>query len=249
MRPRVDVIVAAAAAGAAAVLAASQPPTIIGALLGVPLMLIAPGYALSRALLPGRFAGPAERATAALGLSLAFLVLAAVTMHAAGVPLSRRSWAAVVGAATVVATAVAAWRAPAPAVAGRLPRVRGARLLLTLVALVLLADAVVIARRPLAPPRGVPGYTQLWLIRTGRQAELGVHSYELAPAGYRLDLIVNGRVARRWPDIMLATGEGWSTAVRLAGSRIEARLYRADRPQQMYRHVRMAVPRSAPARS
>lgn len=101
-----------AGAGVAALLAAIVE--VIGApqaariVLGLPLVLILPGFAAVCATVPGRELSWGERALASLGGSLAISVCVSVLLAATPIGLSRGSAAAVLGVGTAF-LALLAW--------------------------------------------------------------------------------------------------------------------------------------------
>jgi uncharacterized membrane protein len=102
-----------AAAGAAALLAAAaeiiSAPVAVRVLLGIPLVLILPGYVAMCAVLPGREISRVEGMLATLGASLAISTSASVLLAALPIGLSRASAAATLGVVTA-AVAIYAWR-------------------------------------------------------------------------------------------------------------------------------------------
>jgi hypothetical protein len=88
----------------------------------------------------------------------------------------------------------------------------------------------------------------MWLTPHGNGLELGIASAELDPHAYRLLVLADGRIVRQWRRIPLQTGGRWVVMLpkRIARSThgVEAYLYRLDKPNSLYRHVRIH-PRSA----
>jgi hypothetical protein len=91
------------------------------------------------------------------------------------------------------------------------------------------------------------GFTQLWLLPDASGgASLGVTSDENAAIRYDLDEVVGGRIPRRWPGLALRPGQTWQATLPAADlrgvwGRIEARLYRQDRPGTVYRYVTLWI--------
>lgn len=222
-----------------AVLATGAPAVRLPA--GVSLALLLPGYALSRAVLAPGTVTRAERATTALALSVISLIIVSLAVNLSPWELSKRSWALGAGGTTVLASGLARIRAPgrgASPVTIKLPRLRDVALLL--VSLATITTTVVLARRPLPPPKHVGGYTQLWLVPGPGGPELGVASYELRTTRYRLELMADGRPVRRWDTISLAPGRRWTVTVGDARGALDAQLYRvADTVP--YRQVHLEV--------
>jgi uncharacterized membrane protein len=102
-----------AAAGAVALLAAAaeiiDAPVAVRVVLGIPLVLILPGYLTLCAALPRREISRVEGTLATLGASLAISTCVSVLLAAIPIGLSRGSAAATLGVITV-AVAICAWR-------------------------------------------------------------------------------------------------------------------------------------------
>lgn len=242
IRRGADVLIAAALAVAAIALAAfglagSAPAAIAGSLF----VLVAPGYAAQAALFPGRAPGAGVRCMLALGLSLSFAVVGGFVLNAFPPGLTPTSWAALLGALTVAAGAVAIARrdaASTPASFPRVPHPRNAALWGA--AIVIVAAAFVMDVRSAATqPR--PGFTQLWLLPAGASVRLGVRNEERGSVTYDLRLQVGGRTVQRWPAITLKPDETWSQTFALppgtdAKGPIEADLYRGT-DTAPYRHA------------
>jgi uncharacterized membrane protein len=98
--------------GAAALLAAIAEgigaPQAVRIVLGIPLVLVLPGFAAVCAVLPGRELSWGERMLASLGASVAITLCVSVLLAATPIGLSKESAAAVLGIGTV-ALALYAW--------------------------------------------------------------------------------------------------------------------------------------------
>jgi len=215
------------------------------AVLGLCLVLVLPGYALTAALFPPGTLGPAERTLLTLGLSLVSTMLASLAADSLSLALRPLTWAGLLAAVTVGAAAIA-WRRRGEAgpqmPALNLNWVQAGTLGLAALAV---ASALFLTRVP-SSPAGLQGYTLLW-IQPGEAirppgVQLGLDSMEFAPAQYRLVVSLNGRPALEWPSIRLGPGQDWDGFAPLpiqdAGLvRVEATLYRLDSPAVVYRRV------------
>lgn len=257
-------IILIVAAGAGFVLAAPGGLPVLEMMLrvvlGVSLVLIGPGLAVTAALLPPRQLGSAEHLLAILATSIALAVVGGIVLNATPWGLQPLSWLALLGGVTAVAALFALLRLrrrrmSAAAEPGR--RHGGAsqatarpaptaRLALPLVASVLLGLAVYVARMP-APADRFQGYTTLWMVPDAKQAasgaRIGLQSAEFEQTSYRLEVRVNGQVAGQWQDLTLAPHQTWQTEIVLpagggTGIEVEALLYRSDAPRIVYRQVR-----------
>jgi hypothetical protein len=218
---------------------------VVPALLGLLLVLVLPGYALTAALLPQRALGWAERVTLTVALSLVSTMLGSLALNALSGGLRPFAWAGLLAAVTVGGCLIA-WRRRrglAPAVPEfKLNWVQGGTLGLAGLAVV---AALALTRVP-ANPAGLEGYTVLWILPSDTTqppgVRLGVNSMEFAPTEYRLLVTVDGRAALQWPAIDLGPGETWGAFAPLPNLdvrhvRVEATLYRLDNPGVVYRRV------------
>lgn len=65
------------------------------------------------------------------------------------------------------------------------------------------------------------GFTEFWLLRDENEPNgvlLGVTSGETEPVSYHLETLADGRLIESWPEIELAPGETWQTALELPDS-------------------------------
>lgn len=251
-RPPSDLIVVAALAVVCAliVLVAADVP-LLRTLGAVPLALFLPGYAIAAACLPQRSLGQVERLLISLSLSVVSTALLGLVLYWSGLRLQTATWASALALTTIVASGIA-WRRK-PAAEGEREATRPA-INLNLrdvvwigLAVVIAGAALGIARLP-SPASGVSGYTQLWLTpaNDGNTAnyQAGITSQEFATVTYHLQVMVDGRVIRDWPELPLAPGATWTSPIVLppdqlnAGS-IEAALYRLDNPNVIYRQVKL----------
>lgn len=259
-------IVLMLAAGVGFALALPGGVPVLRAILGVCLVLMGPGLAVTTALLPLKQLGSAEHVLAACATSIALTVFGGIVLNATPWGLQPLSWFALLGGVTVAAALAALVRLrririgvggrqgnAASSLRGGESSTQGvqvptARLALPMIAILLLGLAVYVARIP-APAAQFQGYTTLWMAPNGEQAapgvRIGVQSAEFEPAGYRLEVRVNGQVSGVWPDLALAPNQAWQTQVALpetdmAGMKLEALLYRNDAPRIVYRQVRFS---------
>lgn len=218
------------------------------AALGTAMALWFPGYAMSQALLPGRYLGTVERLAVSLGGSMAATALGSLLLQSLPLGLQPTSWAALLSGITLGACAIAVLR--------RAPERRETRLrpqggfdlypgLLLGTALLVTAAAFLVASAP-APAEGFEGYTVLWIRPAGESEpnafRLGVTSMEFSAASYQLRVEVGGQTLRHWPQLALRPGESLETIVvipqeLLGQGPVEARLYRLDASDQVYRQV------------
>jgi hypothetical protein len=240
-RSQADITVTAlvsAAYWAAAVLGA---PAAVMTTLGIALA-VCPGYVWAQVLLGTRVTGM-ERAAVAAGLSLALPVLGGVAINAAGIPLHRATWAGLFAGATLAGDALlfALGRTgrSGPSRRNRAPRPAAGQVAAFAAAAVIAAGAVGLSLAS-AAKQANPGFTQLWLstsVRNARVAALGVGNHQGSTARYRLLLLRHGQVSATW-NLALSDGQTWQRMIPVTGGYpIAARLYRLPDLARPYRYV------------
>jgi uncharacterized membrane protein len=248
-RKAFDLVICSALAAVAMTLALLAPEFgPLRALVALPMVLFAPGYALVAAAFPASRLGTTERLLFSLGTSLAVAALAGLLLHWTALGLRPAAWAVALGNITLVASLFALvrrWRQPASVTAHR-----GAGLSLSQggllgLALLLVVGALLIARDGAIQQRAT-GFTQLWVLPDSAAQQdsvrLGVSNRELGKVGYRLLVTSSGTIIGSWPQITLGPNEQWEATVALptaqpASTTVEALLYRLDAPEIAYRRV------------
>jgi hypothetical protein len=235
--------------GAAAALIPALPGG-VRAVLVLPLVLLLPGYALSRAVF-GRRSGAGERLVFALAMSVAVVALGGLVLNALPVLLTARSWTAFLVAVTLAAGLVAIVTRRVPTrtrtKGNGPPRVRyfpGA--LFTVAALAIFAGALVLARTPL-PARTIEGYSVLWALpdtASPRHVRVAVECKELDLTNYRLEIRSGDTLEVR--TFSLEAGQRWRAILPVEGTgdelaTFQAILYRRGEPIP-YRRVNLLLP-------
>ncbi|MDX6690060.1 MAG: hypothetical protein QOG15_1517 [Solirubrobacteraceae bacterium] len=253
MRPRswltdrADVVVVAAIACAAAAVVLLAPSlTPLRAVLGLVLVLAAPGYALVAAMFGDDRPEFAMQVVLSLALSIALCIAAALGLDVAGVELTARTFTLALSGIALVAAGVAAVRHhDRGATAYALP----APMRMWVVVLALLvgvfAGVLVVLRQPLPDP-AAEGYTALSATRPSpSKVRFTIHNQEQRAVRYHVQIIEFSRPAGRHvigrADPRLAPGHRLSDVVSTVPSGralpVKVRLYRADAPDTIYRSV------------
>jgi uncharacterized membrane protein len=218
-----------------------------------PLVLFLPGALLVSLVAPRR-PFTFEFCVLALGASLAADIVVGLVLHGVGA-LNPTGW----GAAATIMAAGALWRnrrslasfarRGAP-FASLLTRENGLRMAALAVVAALATSSVALAsygarqHRPFA-------YTELWLQpfdgASPQRVLVGVRNQEEATVRYGLELLLNDRTLVRWPQFDLANGQQRveDVPVQVAlppEGRLEARLYRLDEPNLVYRRAWLSAP-------
>jgi uncharacterized membrane protein len=251
-----DLVICSALAVVAMTVALLAPEIgLARAIVGVPLVLFAPGYALVAAAFPASRLGTIERLLFSLGASLALAGLIGLLLHWTALGMRPVAWAVALGNLTLVASLIALirrWRQsavdtvqPSPLSGFRVARMTLVESGLLGLATLLVVSALLIARDGAIRQRAT-GFTQLWVLPDrAAQADsvrLGVSNRESDDVGYRLLVTASGTIIGSWPRITLSPDEQWETTVALptalpVATTVEAVLYRLDAPETTYRRV------------
>ncbi len=211
-----------------------HPPLVIGIILALPLIFILPGYTLTQTLFRERLPAPDPFALNVLSIGLQAL-----------------SWTLSLGLITTVFALLAGVLRRKDSVKGaRIPKPR-----ITMYECILFGLAILVATlavwssivRPLEEPQ--PSFTQFWMLpakNTSCAVLIGVHSFESTSVTYRVVMTINGAQATTWPSVVLAPQAEWNRSVSIKPGTtdniyIEARLYRADKPEAVYRNVHLTL--------
>lgn len=221
---------------------------IIQLLLGLMLVLVLPGYALTEALFTPQQLSSAERLFLTLSASLAIAILGTLLLQQSGWELRMDNWLALfIGASLIGVVGVGLWRRQEEGTAAVTGRLGFQMTHLVLIGLaVILTGVAFTTARSAAPATNYQGYTILWLTPQNADApqrlQLGITSKELAPAQYKLQIKANDQVAQEWSQLELAPNQKWQATIevpaeQMAQYSLEAILYRLDQPETPYRHV------------
>jgi len=252
MRPRsLDLLSAAGLAVAAVAAVWAGAPVAVTTMLGVPLVLLAPGYVWTEVFF-GSGLGAEIRAALSVALSLTVTALGGVALYVAGVRLDRASWLALLAATTLAGAAAAAIlrarvrieprsQSPGRRAVRRISVTQGARLGL---AALIGAAAVGIAVHS-AQAQVQPAFTQLSLnqpVSAPGTARIVLGNHEQRMQQYRLVVSTDGLVSNSW-TITVADGAGWQHLMPARpGQRLAVDVYRSASGGSPYRHVAITVP-------
>ena len=219
---------------------------------GDPLSASSNGLILQPRLKIGQPFGAVDLTVFSLGLSLVIDVVTGLLLNLIPVGLQWQSWTFSLGLVTIVFALLAYVRDKSAHVQGKSAHVWH----IPLKEYALLGSALVVVALALwlaiiRPPQSQPGFTQFWMLSSTQANHscavlIGVHSFESAPATYRIQVMSNGTQAALWPSIMLTTQQEWDRVLTVSpavgGSAvIDARLYRLDRPGVIYREVHVTL--------
>lgn len=217
----------------------------VRAVVGAPLVLILPGYALLQAAFARQPLQGAEALLGSVAISVGLAVLVGFVLNGTPWGLQPRTWAVALGGVTLAAVVAARQRRRAGdhlasrPVPFRLTWRHG--LVFGLAAAVFVAAYGVAFFGSQFSPR--PGFTQLWLLpESATQVRVGIRNEEPTAMEYTLQLRADGQPVREWASIALAPGETWEMVVApsppdVGGGTVEATLYRANVRGYIYRRA------------
>lgn len=211
---------------------------------GLPLVFVAPGYALVCAVFsPDAIDGP-ERVVVTCGLSLTIAALGSLLLHWTPWGLGSEAWAGLLGGITLGCSALA-WRRrrQTPAPPARRPQIDLRSGLLLVVAAFVLVGVIGMAGVGAQTQPNTP-FTQLSMLpdpATSNAVVLRLGNFENATTGYLLQLNVAGSTVAEWSPLELQAGQQWTGTAALpavpTATTVEAVLYRLDQPNTVYRRV------------
>jgi uncharacterized membrane protein len=225
------------------------------AVLTIPLLLLLPGYVLTEALFAGGLSDAPRRLLLVPGLSLAVAVLGGLLLYLMPWGLRAEPWALFLGV-TTLAGCVAAYSRRAHQETTPSLHLRagftGEQLFVFALAILITTGALLTARVGAERQAAAP-FTEFWVLpdqSNGRSIRLGIHNAERETVTYMLEVEVLDTRAE-WSEIEVQPGETWETTFNLprpalARAPVDARLYRADRPGEVYRRGDGWLPELAP---
>jgi uncharacterized membrane protein len=224
-----DLAVVAALAVAALVVTALPFPDVLRALVCIPFVLVAPGYALGATLFPPEFISRDERATLTVAFSVAAWSIGGLILHLA-VDLDRTAWLLLGLAVTIAGVLLAQARRPGPGGrrarrSGTRPRWRALAASATpavpalVLAVAIAGVAIAIASGGQARELARAHFSSVWIVPQvdgtsdpAERIEVGIQNHEGRDADYTLKVTTKGREIEEW-DVQLDSGEAWGETV------------------------------------
>ena len=245
-------------------------PWFIGILLAVPLTFALPGYALTQALFRrkpaqrtsslilkpnlnlGRPISSIDYITLSLGLSMAVDILVGFTLNIFPVGLQAQSWILSLGVLTILFTLVALYlRRNESTKSKRILRPPITRSHTILFGLAILVGIAAIGIALVRPPTTQAYFTQFWMLpsshtTTSCAVTVGIQNLEANTKTYQVIVSMNGAPVSVWQSVPLTPKKTWERLVPIyitgnTNAYIEARLYKVDEPDTVYREVHMTV--------
>ncbi len=198
----------------------------------------------------GQPIGVTDQIALSLGLSLAIDVLVGFGLNLLPVGLQASSWALALGLLTTLFVLLLAFLRRSNIVKGtKIPRLRVTTYDYILFGLAIFVITTTVWLSIIRPTIPQSGFTQLWMLPVNQAnkscaVSIGVQSFESTSTTYRIIMTVNGSEMDAWSSINLDPQREWVLSVPITpGSNksifIEARLYRADKPDTIYRDVHL----------
>jgi uncharacterized membrane protein len=220
---------------------------ILRSLMAVLLVFVLPGRTLLAAWFPRRLAEAPGNILLTIILSIALTVMGGLLLNLLPSGLEAQTWALWLGGITLVNGVIALLRTARPSdqpVPIATPALRPGQALMIALASLMLVGAISLARGGvLSQPR--PGFTQLWILPAAEPEgiQVGVQNEEGMPLTYWLVIRQGETPVQAYYDVEVETGGTWNITVPLSpdmwsvGQPIDAQLYRADQPDNVYRSV------------
>jgi len=253
------IVVAGMALLAQVILPMAVDATWLRAVIGLPLVLMLPGYAVVVALFPGFPREPEadpdsghiswpEWWLMVLVASIVSAVILGFIINFLSVGLRTRPWTYALVCWTLLAVLVGLIRRQRhDGISGSLIfRVIGVRQAIPFTLAILITAGALTLGVVGAQRQPYPGFTQLWLLLNSAKGQgaftVGVKNQEGVTRTYRVVLGSrhHRRIFYRSSPFVLANNQSWSRVIQVRvkyDRRVVARLYRLDRPTVVYRHV------------
>ncbi len=220
-------------------------PLIVGIILAVPLVFVLPGYTLTQVLFRKQSPDPltdtakniilqprlkidqpvsaVDYIIFSLGLSLAIDVVMGFILNVFPMGLQLQSWTISLGLLTTVFALLATYRRRRH----RVKYQRRSRPRITIYEYIVLGLAIVEA------------FVAVWFS--------AIRPFETTSVTYRIMVTANGTQVTSWPSIILANQQEWDRLVSVTPATsgsilVDARLYRLDKPETVYREVHVTLP-------
>ncbi len=229
--------------------------SMVGIILGLPLIFVLPGYTLMTVLFHKSFIGPSYRLLLTFGLSLGLDILSGLFLNFFPMGLQMLSWAVLLGGETLLFCLVAMYLRRG-IVQQSIPQMQGKHT--TISNFLLFGLAVIVVFLSLwystfgATQQPRPGFTQLWMLAAnqsnnkGCAVRVGIQNLEGEPMKYQLKMKIMESLSNTWPSIELTPQQEWNQVVEIpsgiSGSgTVEAQLYRADKTDIVYRSTHITL--------
>lgn len=231
---------------------------IIGIVLALPLMFLAPGYLLIEILSQKREHDGTTYLLLSIGLSLSIDILCGFLLNFIPAGLTPTTWGIFLAALTMACALLCMvrrrrWQIPVDQRQKDLPTRYEFLLLTVIVYLVIFAFIYTTSN---IENQKNQGSTQFWLLLDNHQSHdcavlLGIESNQAATTTYQVEVKENNQYAAHWSSITLASQQKWQERLPIAINhaqtpplQIEADLYRQQEPASVYRTAQLFLTKS-----
>jgi hypothetical protein len=253
--------IALACAALASIALFSEPPALLTVLIGAPLALLAPGYALVLALFPRHTETRMRKSTRlmfSLGMSVVCNILLTLVLNFTAYGIHRVTLTAGLAAITLALSLIAIQRGNALPPATRAPEEAGWKWptavqgSVAALSIAIAAGAFTLATREAQRVQTLD-VLQLWMLPVPNQApgtvSIGVRNINAATSDYLIALDRDGYVFERFEAVSAPAGSTWVVTKTLAATDIGrgpivAQLYSASDPSVVLRRVQYALSES-----
>lgn len=221
---------------------------ILRTLMATLLIFVLPGFSTLMAWFPDRAAKAPDNILLSIALSLAITGIGGIVLNFLPGGLQAQTWALWLSGITVFnagAVLLRDIRKGDTFTIGNELAFRFPQIILLVLAGALVFGALAVARTGvIEQPR--PSFTQLWLLEDTETntMRLGLRNEEHEPLTYWLVVEQDGLPLQTYYDLQVGMGEVWETTIPLpanSAAPVEANLYLADAPQDVYRHVSLRL--------
>ncbi len=255
IRKSTDLLLIIIVTAVAAVAIMSGIKNIVRVLLAIPLVFVFPGYAVVAAMFSHKVFRFETYLVFGVALSIALTALIGLALNFTSYGLQPQIWMLLLVGITLIGCAIAILRRQiSPWFTSIEPPIRFSWGEIAMVGLAVILGffAVGVARNGVTT-EPQPGFTQLWMLppssSTSSTVNLGIRNEENNSVSYHLIISAGNNTLAEWDDIQLDPGEQWEnqiamssvTAAAQVGNEIDARLYRDNDPNTIYRSTSFAL--------
>ncbi len=228
----------------------------IGIILAFPLVFFVPGYTLAKIMLYNKSSDKTHFLILSIGLSIALSIVNGFVLNLFSFGLQATSWTVSLGLISSFFALISVYLGQRSSIQIHLTPLKSgiSRYFLVGIAVTLVVfsfwySTITIAQEP------QQGFTQFWMLPAKQQSSqscnisVGVRNFEATTTTYRIEMSINGTQAKSWTSVVLAPQQEWDQAIPVDTTAsntmyLEAQLYRADKPNSMYREVHMTLNKS-----
>lgn len=229
----------------------------IGIILALPLVCFIPGYMLAKIMLYNKSSDKTHFLILSIGLSIALSIVNGFILNLFSFGLQATSWTISLGLLSTLFALFSVYLGQRSSIHIGLPlsKNNSSKYLMVGIAVTIVVVSFWYSTSTTAQ-EPQQGYTQFWMLPAKEQStqscdiSVGVRSFETTTTTYRIEMTINGTQTKSWTSVVLAPQQAWDQAIPVDTTTssspiyLEAQLYRADKPNSMYREVHMTLNKS-----